>query len=142
MKLGLDIHGVIDANRPFFSQLTALLKECNEKLGHNHEVHVLTGTRKAELKPDELKDIWHTHFFSIVDHHVKNGTEVEWVDGSAWMSDYDWDRTKADYARLVGLDLMIDDSEVYHHFFTTPYAVFKPRESARLKAARHRHEQG
>lgn len=142
MKLGLDIHGVVDANRPLFSELTNLLKQANSCLNANHEVHVLTGPRSQDLKPEELEGIWYTHLFSIVDYHIAKGTAVEWVGGRAWMSDYDWDRTKADYAREHQLDLTIDDSETYQHFFSTPYAIFKPRTNWRQIAAKERHLHG
>ncbi|NBQ69421.1 MAG: hypothetical protein EBU46_11560 [Nitrosomonadaceae bacterium] len=142
MKLGIDIHGVIDANRPLFAELTQLLKFHNEHLGGKHEVHILTGPRVKDLKPDELADIWYTHIFSIVDYHIAKGTPVEWVGDRAWMSDYDWDRTKADYAREHQLDLTIDDSETYQHFFSTPYMIFKPRVNWRQNAAKERHRNG
>lgn len=140
MKLGLDIHGVIDAKRDFFVEFTSMLRDCNGKLGHQHEVHILTGPREVDLKPEELEGIWWTHRFSIVDYHVAKGTAMEWVNGRAWMSDYDWDRTKADYAREHQLDLTIDDSETYQHFFSTPYAIFKPRVNWRQEAAKQRHK--
>lgn len=147
MKLGLDIHGVIDANRPLFAELTNLLQASNDqyiRVGQPppHEVHILTGPRSQDLKPEELDGIWYTHLFSIVDYHIAKGTAVEWVGGRAWMSDYDWDRTKADYAREHQLDLTIDDSETYQRFFSTPYAIFKPRTNWRQIAAKERHLHG
>ena len=142
MKLGLDIHGVVDANRPLFTELTGLLRRDNTNPGRNHEVHILTGPRSQDLKPEELDGIWYTHLFSIVDYHIAKGTAVEWVGGRAWMSDYDWDRTKADYAREHQLDLTIDDSETYQRFFSTPYAIFKPRTNWRQIAAKERHLHG
>lgn len=140
MKLGLDIHGVIDAKRELFVEFTSMLRDCNEKLGHSHEVHILTGPRESDLKPEELAGIWYTHLFSIVDFHVAKGTAMEWVKDRAWMADYDWDRTKADYAREHQLDLTIDDSETYQHFFSTPYMIFKPRVNWRQQAAKQRHK--
>ena len=120
MKIGLDIHGVIDAHRPFFAEFSKLL------VANGHEVHVMTGPRFKALKPDELKDITYTHFFSIVDHCVENNVEVVYDgDGNPWIDQYEWNKAKGDYARLHKIDLVIDDSVDYPKFFSTPIATFK-----------------
>jgi hypothetical protein len=138
MKIGLDIHGVIDSHRKFFSELTNVLKVMNEQHGANHEVHVMTGPRQQDLKPEELAGIWYTHIFSLTDYHVAKGTEVKWVKGNPYMEEYSWNRTKGDYAREHQLDLVIDDTLDYHHFFSTPVAWFQAKTDWLKKAEKGR----
>ena len=119
MKIGLDIHGVIDALPHIFSQLAALL------ISNGHEVHILTGHAINEKLITELKrlNIQYTHLFSITDYHRQNGTNMSFDHkGNPWMSDDDWDKTKAEYCKREGIDLHIDDSNKYGKYFTTPYA--------------------
>lgn len=134
LKIGLDIHGVIDQQREFFSALTKVLVECNEKLGHQHEIHVLTGPKWEHLKPDDLTDIAYTHFFSIVSHNEEAGTPMRWTKGPnnedfAWINEDSWNRTKGEYCAKHGIDIMLDDSDVYHEHFLTPYARFYHKKS-------------
>ncbi len=131
MKIGLDIHGTIDAHRPFFAEMSKLFKQAG------HEVHILTGPSKEKLKPDELKDIQFTHFFSVVDHCLAKGAVVVYDENNnPWMDQYEWNRAKGDYARMHNLDLMIDDSTVYPDFFSTPICVFQTRKEWMQKVAK------
>ena len=49
MKIGLDIHGVCDANPEFFAELTNLFIEAG------HEIHILTGRRVSDGALKEIK---------------------------------------------------------------------------------------
>jgi hypothetical protein len=122
MKIGLDIHGVIDAKPQVFSALSHGLIE------QGHEVHILTGPKFAKVE-SLLKqhNIAYTHFFSIVENAVKNNIGVRWADeNNPWIDDKTiWDRSKGDYAKLHQLDLHIDDSEDYGKYFETPYGLYK-----------------
>lgn len=127
MRLGIDIHGVIDKHRNFFAELTHALKR--DKV--DHQVHILTGPSKNKLKPEELEGIWYTHFFSIVDYLKAQG-EIPWykeVDNTRsdpWFDNLDlWNKAKGVYAAEHKLDLMIDDTTSYAEFFTTPIAILK-----------------
>lgn len=121
MRFGFDIHGVIDAEPRFFSELTEdLIKE-------GHEVHILTGHRiTAELRKElaSLQIRW-TKLFSITDHHIESGTEVTFDEkGNPWIEDELWDKTKADYCKDNEIVFHIDDSKVYGDYFKTPYCRF------------------
>lgn len=122
MKIGLDIHGVIDAKPEVFSALThGLIKE-------GHEVHILTGPKFTAVEALLKKyNIAYTHFFSIVDNAVAKNIGVRWSDeNNPWIDDKSiWDKSKGEYAKEHGLDLHIDDSEDYGHHFETPYGFFK-----------------
>jgi len=122
MKIGLDIHGVCDANPEFFAELTNLFIEAG------HEIHILTGRRVSDGALKEIKElnISYTNFFSIADHHEKVGTKMHNDErGRPWMDDETWDRTKGDYCRDNKIDFCIDDTERYGKYFKTPFACLK-----------------
>jgi len=120
-KLGLDIHGVIDAD-PGFIWLANFLVE------HHSEVHILTGTLdtpalRAELEAMSLK---YTHLFSVASHHTRIGTKMWYTDPeNPWMDAEAWNKSKADYCREHKIHLMVDDSEEYEKHFTTPYIRYR-----------------
>lgn len=129
MKIGLDLHGVIDTNSSFYIELTALLVK------NGHEVHIITG-KKASLVMPELaeKDITYTHIFSITDYHESIGTPIKWDEhGNPHMDSYTWDKTKAQYCLENKIDLHLDDSDVYGYFFKTPYARIYSKDTERVK---------
>lgn len=136
MKFGFDLHGVLDAKPQLFSVLTRLLVEAG------HEVHILTGPPiNDELRGhlDSLGVVW-THLFSIVDELKLQEAKgllrqpMHQDDQGRWWSDaYDWTRVKGEYSAVRKLDLHFDDSDQYHHFFTTPYARFFSRDSHRVQ---------
>jgi len=122
MKIGIDIHGVIDTNPTFFAEFSKMLVEAG------NEVHIITGPRFSVVEKT-LKDagIKYTHFFSIVEEEERLGvTEIVWTkDGDPFMDFNVWDRAKGKYAEKHKLDLHIDDSTKYSEYFTTPFALYK-----------------
>lgn len=120
MKFGLDIHGVSDTNPKFFSEFSALM------VANGHEIHVITGP-KFEKVEQTLKDagIKFTHFFSIVEEEEKNGVTIRYDEnGDPFMDAEIWNRSKAKYCKLHGIDLHFDDSDKYGEHFKTPYARY------------------
>jgi hypothetical protein len=121
MKFGFDLHGVIDASPEVFSVLTKSLVHCE------HEVHILTGEHWSDKIEKQLKDFgieW-THSFSIADHHKAVGTTMTYIKENNPMIDaVMWDRTKADYCKLHGIHLHLDDTKIYGDYFETPFARF------------------
>jgi len=121
-KLAIDIHGVADMVPEFFALISKLLVD------NNNEVHILTGRRVSDGALDEIKELnlTYTHFFSIADHHEKNGTKMHNDNkGNPWMDDEIWDRTKGDYCKENKIDFCIDDTERYGNYFETPFAFVK-----------------
>ncbi len=121
MKIGLDLHNVIDANPEFFKKLSHDLISCG------WEVHIITGKR-FKLVEQELKSfgIEYTHFYSITEEEEKNGSVVtEDEKGDPWMDKDVWNTSKARYCKEKGIDLHIDDSATYGEFFKTPFAKYK-----------------
>ena len=118
--LGLDLHGIINTHPKFFAEASqSLVKD-------GWEIHVLTGSHiKEQGIEEELKryGIAYTHLFSIADHHKSNKTEGMWYDekGDPWVSDEDWNRTKAIYCKEHEIMFCIDDTARYAHHFETPF---------------------
>ncbi len=128
-KIGFDLHGVIDTNADFFRLLL------RDLIRQGWEIHILTGaTWKREEKTLRKLRIPFTHFFSITDHHVEIGTDVQWDDdGNPHMNDYLWSKTKAVYCEVHGITMHFDDSDIYGMFFKTPYVRYHSKDSARIR---------
>jgi len=113
MKIGLDIHGVIDIYPEFFRTFSFHL------MTKGHEVFIVTGQKweKAEPQVKNL-NISYNSYFSIVDYHLQIKTPMkqnyknEW-----WMEDNIWNRSKGDFAKEVGLNIHFDDSRKYLQYF-------------------------
>jgi hypothetical protein len=62
--------------------------------------------------------------FSIADHHKNNKDSNFFYDknGDPWISDEDWDKTKAEYCKLHNISFCFDDTARYAKHFETPFA--------------------
>lgn len=117
----IDLHGIINSAPEFFASITQSLKK------DGWEIHVATGSHLEEKKVAEELDkygIAYTHLFSIADHHTANKTKGMWYDkkGNPWVSDEDWDRTKAEYCKLHNISMCTDDTARYARHFETPFS--------------------
>ena len=119
IRLGIDIHGVADTFPDFFSKLSRELVE------NGHEVHIITGAEHTRSLEHYLKNqlglAW-THLFSVTTYHKRKGTQVTYIDGNPYMDNKLWNRSKAEYCRRNGIQMHVDDSDIYGKYFTTPYA--------------------
>jgi|GEM_PF-1907283 len=132
IKVGIDIHGVIDVDPEFFSAFTYMLKAAG------HKVHIVTGRELCDEIVDKLRNykITYNHIFSITTHHKIINTPISYKNNDLTqplINPVKWDKTKADYAASVGLDIHIDDSIVYGKYFNrlpdrknTQYIVYTP----------------
>ncbi len=114
MKIGLDFHGVINADPGFFSQETKSLIE------QGHEIHIITGHEDIQCFRDEFEtySIIYTHFFSIVSYHKSIGTTVKYdANNQPWIDTLLWDKSKADYCQKNNIDILIDDTARYGKYF-------------------------
>ena len=123
-KLGLDIHGVVDAMPEFFSFLTESF------IKNEGEVHIITGGRWDVDFEKQLNDFvikWN-HKFSVYDYLKESDYEVigkvQFPDGTIQkkFKNEDWDSVKGRYCKENGIDLHIDDTLIYNNFFSTPFA--------------------
>ena len=114
MKIGIDIHGVLDTYTDKFAQLTeAWVKE-------GYQIHIITGEPEETAKRPLLDaNIRFHYFFSIVDYHILNKTPSLRLDdkGHYWVDRNVWLATKGDYARRQSLDLHFDDQIEYAEYF-------------------------
>lgn len=117
MKIGIDIHGTADLFPDFFRELARLFIKAG------HEVHIMTGmVGDRAAKELQVLGISYTHMFSITTWQIGNGTKVTYDEkGNPWMDEETWNRSKAEYAEFIGLDIVLDDSNTYGLFFKTPY---------------------
>jgi len=125
MKLGLDIHGVIDTHPDEYVALAQAV------LDAGGEVHILTGELDTPKLRQQLKSfgIKYTTLFSISTYHLGKGTAIRYDEkGDPHMDEILWDRTKADYCIEHGIDLHIDDTERYGKYFKTPFLLIKGKQ--------------
>ncbi|MFW6273166.1 MAG: hypothetical protein ACOC2U_05245 [bacterium] len=118
MKIGLDIHGVCDTKKKFFSIFSQRLLE------NGHIVHIITGSMRTPQIEQRLKQIGikYNYFFSISDKLIKEGKFTHWSDeNNPWFDSKDWDCAKAEYCKDNQIDIHFDDSDEYVKYFETLY---------------------
>lgn len=119
LKIGLDYHGVITVHPEYFR------KFAKDVLARKGEIHVITGGTKKEVVA-QLKD-WNIPFskiFSIPDYYKAKGEIIYFDNGEYKIPDDLWDKAKAEYCNLEGINMHIDDSKEYVKWFTTPYCRY------------------
>jgi hypothetical protein len=128
-KIGFDLHGVVETKAPAFRALMQAL------IYQGWEVHIITGAAWKHCQPTLKRlRIPFTHFFSITDHHVAIGTEVEWSDpDNPHIDEHLWDKTKAIYCKVHAITMHFDDSDIYGLFFQTPYIRYFSKDSERVQ---------
>ena len=113
MRIGLDIHGVIDRYPALFAKLS------KEWVNRGWQINIITGQEWQNVQlPQDLR---YTYHYSIVDHHRKLGTHLyERSDKEGWWMENDlWVRSKGNYAASVELDVHFDDYAGYAKYFPT-----------------------
>ncbi len=124
IRIGLDLHGVIDRNPQFFVGLARLIRQCGG------EIHIITGSPFSEGEGELLSynggAKWWDYYFSVDDYLFEKNIphEVDGRGGRIYSGDA-WNRAKGMYCAERGIDLHIDDSEMYQEFFSTPYLCVK-----------------
>ena len=140
MKLGLDMHGVVDKDSVFFSHLADIM------LLRDHEVHIVTGREDTEELREELancsmivgsRDLF-TSILSITTYQKALGVPVCYLNDDPTQPMMDpkvWNPTKATLCATAGIDVMIDDSTLYEPYFRdikTQYIIFNDAVSTWL----------
>ena len=127
IKLGLDVHGVIDHDPVFFSKLSRMVMD------NGGEVHIITGGSWTLEFEEEVRSkgvVW-THHFSVYDHLIGQETltvgEVSFPDGKTQKKFVNgvWDPIKGEYCREHNISIHFDDTLVYRDYFTTPFIHYK-----------------
>lgn len=125
MKIGFDLHGVLDENINIWRVLI------HSFLKTGHEVHIITGVPKKRAKRELINlkiNVSHTYIkiVSIVDNLIEKGFEY-YVNGngSKVFKDIIWDHEKAIYCKENNIDLYFDDREKDCIGFDTPCYILK-----------------
>lgn len=121
MKVGFDIHGVIDTFGIFQDLMNKMIED------DDVEVHIVSGLARAEAEGriGHIVDLSKVKYFSITDYlESRPDVEVTWIDGLPWTDKTAWDNAKADYCRDVGIDVLFDDSPVYGETFDNIATVY------------------
>lgn len=122
MKLGLDLHGVLDKNPEVWEAICGALVTSNEC-----EVHIITGgTLKHTRRFLDVHGIMYTHIYSITDDFLSKKIKMlKDRDGNMTFPNKLWNKAKAEYCRKNKINLMIDDTLNYGKHFVTPFAYFR-----------------
>lgn len=118
LKIGVDLHGVIDANPELFK----LISSSFLKMGH--QIFIVSGPPIAHVEYELYKlgikeDIHYSDLYTIVDFLRSIGTKM-WQDTITWQwwaSDEDWWGAKSKIAKELKLDIMVDNTEKYGSYF-------------------------
>lgn len=117
MKIGLDLHGVIDAHPEKFVALAKAI------IWGGGQVIICTGSRNDEKLINQLLNYnnggkWWTNIFSITDYLIESGVpHTPSSDGGVKVDNEAWDRVKGDWAKRENIDFHIDDSPEYGKYF-------------------------
>lgn len=122
MKVGFDIHGVIDTFPAFRTMIEKYIDDPDV------EVHVITGLARetAEKEIGHLVDLDRIDgYFSITDYlEASPDTEVTWVDGLPFADEFAWNNAKANYCYEHYIDILFDDSPIYADTFKNIDTVY------------------
>lgn len=121
MKLGLDMHGVIDRHPMVFSMMA------KNVIDNGGEVHIIVGMTEDQALLDLLKlhDIPYTEIFSITDQLLFEEHENSLDENvRVVFNDSLWNQAKGAYCSLWNIDIHFDDTEEYSKYFTTPFFLW------------------
>lgn len=122
LKIGLDYHGVIDQNPIYFGKL------CTEARKRGHKIYIITGGPLAKVRQDLASDhISYDFIFAISDYYQALGKIEQAEDGSLIVPKYLWNIAKAEFCRRNHINIHIDDSSDYLHWFSTPFCLYDKR---------------
>jgi len=114
MKIGVDLHGVIDSDPALFKKIMIL---------KNRDVYIISGPPKTEIVAELealgiKKELHYKEVYSIVDFLKEQGVEM-WQDenGRWWSNEEDWLSSKAKICDKLSLRYMFDDKDMYRPAF-------------------------
>lgn len=113
MKIGINVHGVLDKR---FERYQELINE----LRFFTELHIITGIDEVDglRENPELEQLHYDKWFSIHEECRNLGVDIEYDElGRPWVDPEVWDVLKALYCEREGIDFMIEDSPRYGKYF-------------------------
>ena len=117
MKLGIDIHGVLDKHPEIIKPLMEMF------IKSGNTVYIISGSpiNKIFKELKELRCIALKHFhyaISIIDFLKSKGVKFRVDGGGNWWCDEDtWWESKARICNELKIDVLIDDSKKYKPHF-------------------------
>lgn len=115
LKIGLDLHGVIDRDPTTFSIISKQ---------RDITVFVITGEELSEKLLFKILNyeirVKEKNIFSITSFHKHLGTPITYLNNNPtqpYIEPEIWNRTKSVICKLLDLDYMIDDSPIYGNYF-------------------------
>jgi len=130
MRIGIDLHGVIDSDPDWFSHVLGwFLLDCDAC-----EICIVSGPPKADIEAELAKMGIHQgsyfdEIYSVVDHLKEKGVEM-WQDekNTWWTYPETWWKAKAEICEKHNIDIMIDDREEWGEQFKyvkTKFLLYK-----------------
>jgi predicted peroxiredoxin len=118
MKIGIDLHGVIDSNPKLFKMVLFGLS-----MSGKVKIYIVSGPPKADII-SELEnlgieqDLHYDEVYSVVDFLKESGVKM-WQDERSrwWTNEEDWCASKSKICDKLHLDIMLDDKEMYRAGF-------------------------
>lgn len=114
MKFMIDLHGTIDKYPEKFLNLLENIKGIQ-----TNKVYICSGSNSKKIY-DELskigfeKDRHYDYIISIIDYFRENNIEIKYdKNGNPWVNDDIWWQSKGNIAKLLDIDIVIDDSIQY-----------------------------
>jgi len=133
MRIGIDLHGVVDDDIDFFKELLETFF-CAVDI----EVYIISGPPIEDIKRglDKygfVEGLHYQNIFSVVDF-LKSKRVSMWLgkEGTWWAGDKHWWGAKAGICESEDIDLMIDDSRRYGPDFKdirTKFLLYKSKHS-------------
>ena len=124
MKIGIDLHGVLDTYPEIFKPMLRIFR----KAGIDYCIVSGPSAEKVEQElyktgyGDEVHSIW---IYSVVDYLTIKGVEFDMTDPeNPWCDDNIWWDAKARICKEYKIDYLIDDSEKYRPAFDLIRARF------------------
>lgn len=125
LKLGLDYHGVINQKPEYFAAFCRLATE------RGHRIYIITGGPAVKVKQYlAAADISYDFLFAVADYYQALGQVEQRPDGGFEVAEYLWNMAKAEFCRRCRVNLHIDDSIEYLHWFSTPFCLYDRRTAA------------
>jgi len=118
-KIGIDFHGVIDAQPELFAVF------CKEIRRLGVSVYIISGGPRDDVaRCLETHGIEYDGLWAIYDYYDAKGIAQHFDDGSFQVPTELWNRAKAEYCAREGIKFHIDDSPVYGKYFASPYCQY------------------
>lgn len=120
IKIGVDLHGVIDDNTDLFKSISSMLLFSNLC---DVNIYIISGPPKTDVLKELnqlkiYKNVHYTEIYTIVDFLKEQDVEM-WLDykNTWWASDEDWWEAKAKICEKLDIDIMIDNTNRYKPYF-------------------------